>query len=95
MKVNEIEQNSKVVNLIVSIESLEEAKESNSGIAFQEGIVSDETGQVKISLWADQVGKFRVGDKISINAGWAKTFKDELQVSSGKFGKIVIIPKGV
>jgi ssDNA-binding replication factor A large subunit len=95
MRIEEIESNSKVISLVVTIDSVEEPKTTPSGTQFQDGIVSDETGQVKIVFWDEQVGKFRVGDKILVNSGWAKTFNEELQISSGKFGKISLIPKKV
>ena len=69
MKVSNLEPNSKVINLVVEIESLEEPTITPTEQKVQEGIVSDDTGQVKISLWNEHVGVFKTGDKISMSSG--------------------------
>jgi ssDNA-binding replication factor A large subunit len=93
MKIEELEPNSKVVSLVGAIMHLDEPTESTTGIKVQEGVLSDKTGQVKLSLWGDdQVGKFEVGEKVLISTGWCKEFKEDLQVSTGKFGKITKVP---
>ena len=91
MRVDELEENTKVINLVGVIASLEPMKTTPGGTDLQEGILSDESGQVRITFWAEQVGNFAVGDKIVIN-GWCKKFQEELQISSGKHGKITKVP---
>ena len=93
MKINELESNSKVINLVVEVHSLSEKSSSANEVPFQEGIVSDETGQCKITLWQDQVEQFKVGEKLIMVTGWCKEFEGVMQVSSGKFGKINKIPE--
>lgn len=88
MKISELEENSKVINLSVEIQSLEDGRNTEGGAKLQEGIVVDSTGQVKITFWEDQVNKFKKGDKITMTTGWCKSFEGQLQISSGKFGKI-------
>jgi ssDNA-binding replication factor A large subunit len=93
MNTGELVKNSKVNNLIGTITFLRPPEESSiSGVAIQEGILADEVGQVKISLWKEQVGHFKVGDKILLSTGWCKEFEGELQVSTGLYGKIRVIP---
>jgi ssDNA-binding replication factor A large subunit len=92
MKVSELAPNSKVTNLVVNIDKLEEKTQTN-GTDLQEGIVSDSTGQVKITLWGEHVGKFEEGTKIIMVTGWCKEFEGTLQISTGKFGKIELAPK--
>lgn len=92
MKISDLEANSKVVNLVAQIDSLDEEGATPAGLKVQDGLLADSTGQVKFSLWGDQVGQHKVGDKIMMN-GWCKEFEGELQVSTGKFGKISEVPK--
>lgn len=89
MKIEELEPNTKVINLIGQLQKLDEITETPTGVKVQDGILKDSTGQVKIALWAEQAGRFKEGDKIIMTTGWCKTFEDELQVSPGKFGKIL------
>ncbi len=88
MKISELEANVKVVNLAGTISHLDEPSETPNGVKVQEGILEDASGQVKLTLWDDNVGKFSLGDKIIISTGWCKTFEGELKVSTGKYGKI-------
>ena len=55
--------------------------------------VKDETGELKLTLWNEEIDKVNVGDKIQIQNGWCSDYKGELQLSAGKFGKIEIMGK--
>ena len=92
MKISDLEANAKVYNLVVTIESLNNIETVGDGRTLQEGIASDDSGQIKFSFWEGDAGKYSVGDKISFVNGWARTFQDELQVSAGKYGKVNLIP---
>jgi len=91
-KINEQVNRTKVINLIATISNLEESQVTPHEVKVQEGVLQDETGQIKLSLWGDQVGKFKIGDKIHIVTGWCKEFEGSLQVSTGKFGRMNLIP---
>ena len=93
MEIKDLEPNSKVINLTGELNHLGETSSTPNGQKYQEGVISDNTGQVKITFWDDQVGKFMEGDTLSIKSGWCKQFEDELQISTGKYGKIEKIPK--
>lgn len=53
----------------------------------------DETGQIKLTLWNEQIDEVDVGDKISITNGYVGEYQGELQLSTGKFGKIEVLEK--
>jgi ssDNA-binding replication factor A large subunit len=89
MKVNELEPNKKVVNLIGELLVLDEATTSTTGVKVQEGVLQDSTGQVKIVFWDADAEKYKKGEKIVMSTGWCKSFENELQISAGKFGKIL------
>jgi replication factor A1 len=50
--------------------------------------IRDDSGEINLTLWNDDAGKFKVGDKIKLENGWVTEFKGNLQVSAGKNGKI-------
>ncbi|MDO8481160.1 MAG: OB-fold nucleic acid binding domain-containing protein [Nanoarchaeota archaeon] len=54
----------------------------------------DETGSITITLWNDDVDAVNVGDKIQIENGWVSEWQGELQLGTGKFGKLTIVGKG-
>ena len=53
--------------------------------------IKDETGQVTLTLWNDEIDKVNVGDKIKITNGYVSEFQGEMQLSAGKFGKLEVI----
>jgi len=50
--------------------------------------IRDDSGEINLTLWNDDAGKFKVGDKIKLENGWVTEFKGNLQVSAGKNGKL-------
>ncbi|RJQ18235.1 hypothetical protein C4573_00755 [Candidatus Woesearchaeota archaeon] len=50
--------------------------------------LKDKTGTVTLTLWNDQVDQFKKGDTVKITNGYVKEWQGELQISTGKFGKI-------
>lgn len=93
MRICELQANSKVINLVATIDSLGEEQTNPQGTKLKEGIISDDSGQVKLTLWREQIDRFSVGDKIIISSGWCKEFQGEFQVSTGMHGKINLVPK--
>jgi replication factor A1 len=51
-------------------------------------ILSDESGDIKLTLWNDDTSRFKEGDRIKITNGYVSEFQGEKQLTSGKFGKI-------
>ena len=53
----------------------------------------DETGTITLTLWNDDIDKINVGDAVKIENGWVSEWQGDLQLSTGKFGKIEVIGK--
>lgn len=53
----------------------------------------DASGTIKLSLWNEQVEQVKAGDRIKITNGWVSEWQGELQLSTGKFGKLEIVGK--
>ena len=56
-----------------------------------DAVVQDETGTIKLTLWNEQIDQINVGDKIKIENGYVTSFKSEIQLNIGKFGKFTIV----
>ena len=56
-----------------------------------DAVVADETGSIKLTLWNEQIDMVNVGDNIKIENGYVTSFKSELQLNVGKFGKLTVI----
>ena len=53
--------------------------------------LSDDTGSIKLVLWNKQVPQVRVNSNIRIEEGYVKTYRDEQQMSVGKWGIIITL----
>ena len=56
--------------------------------------LKDDSGEIKMSLWNEDIDKVKVGDKIKLENGFCKEFQDEKQITTGKLGKIEVLGEG-
>ena len=84
------------VDLVVEVIEKEDAREFNkfgkTGKVCN-AVVQDETGKVKLTLWNDDCDKVNIGDKVHIINGWVGEYQGEMQLTTGKFGKMEIVGK--
>jgi len=55
--------------------------------------IKDETGEMKLTLWNEQIDQVNVGDKVHITNGYVNEFQGEKQLTTGKFGKLEVVGK--
>ena len=53
-------------------------------------IVSDDTGKIKLTLWNEQIGQVNVNDNVKIENGYITTFRGEMQLNVGRYGKLTV-----
>ena len=97
MHIKDLKSNQGNVDLVIEIVEKKEARTFNK--FGKEGRVCnavgrDDSGTVTLTLWNEDVDKVNAGDKIHLQNGWCSEFKGEIQISSGKFGKIEIVEQG-
>ena len=98
MKINELRPKTGNIEMDVNVTEIGDIREfekSGSKGRVAKATISDETGVCKLTLWNEQVDEVKVGSKIKISNGWADEWKDEIQVSTGKFGKIELLEENV
>jgi replication factor A1 len=54
-------------------------------------IVKDETGDIKLTLWNEQIDNVKSGDKIHITNGYVSEWQGEPQLTTGKMGKMEVV----
>jgi replication factor A1 len=54
-------------------------------------MLKDEGGQIKLSLWDDQIDQVRLGSKVRITNGYTNSFRGELRLNVGKYGKLEVL----
>jgi len=87
MKISDLGDKTPIEEIVVKITNVNEPRDTRVG-QVQQADVEDETGQAVLTLWTADVGKYAIGDTVKITNGWAKTYQDQLQISSGKYGKL-------
>jgi len=54
-------------------------------------MLKDETGQIKLSLWDDQIDQVKQGSRVRVTNGYTNSFRGELRLNVGKFGKLDVL----
>jgi replication factor A1 len=55
--------------------------------------IKDESGSCSLSLWNEQIDSVNVGDRIKLTDGYSTEWQGNIQVTSGRNGKIEVIGK--
>ena len=50
----------------------------------------DAAGEIKLTLWGDEITKVKNGSKILIKNGYTNTFKNEVSLGKGKYGELIV-----
>ncbi len=54
--------------------------------------LEDDSGRIKLTLWAEDTEKVNNGDAVSLEGGYTTTFRNEIQLNKGrKDGKLEVI----
>ena len=55
-----------------------------------DAVLKDDSGQVKLTLWGEDINKIKVGSKIQIKNGYTKEFKGEIALNVGRYGTLTV-----
>ena len=67
-----------------------QSRYKNETYNVADAVVSDETGTIKLTLWNEQIEQVNVGDTVKIENGYITSFRGEIQLNSGKYGKLIV-----
>jgi replication factor A1 len=91
MSISELSIGQGNVDVEGTIKEIGEVKSFNKfgkELKVANAVLEDDTGSIKLTLWNDDVDKFKEGDKIKIVNGYVNEFQGESQLTSGKYGQI-------
>ena len=57
-------------------------------------VAKDETGDIKLTLWNEDIDKVKAGDKVHIINGYVSEWQGEKQLTTGRFGRLEIVGEG-
>ena len=94
MAVKDLEARQGNVDVILDIVDVGEVREfdkfGKKG-RVSTAIAKDDTGDVKLTLWNEQIDQVKAGDKIHITNGYVNEWQGEKQLTTGKFGKMEVV----
>ncbi|MBS7659293.1 MAG: OB-fold nucleic acid binding domain-containing protein [Candidatus Bathyarchaeia archaeon] len=95
MKIKELRNGMKHVNVEGKIVDKSEPREVVSRYqgtthTVANAVIADETGKIKLTLWNDQIDQVNVNDNVKIENGYVTSFRGELQLNVGKYGKLKV-----
>lgn len=76
---------------IVDVGEVREFEKFGKSGRVASAIAKDESGDIKLSLWNEQIDQIKAGDKVKISNGYVSEWQGELQLTTGKFGKLEVI----
>lgn len=94
MKLTDLKSGQGKVDVEVAVKSKNEPRTFNKygkDMKVASAVVSDDSGEMILSLWNDDADKVRVGDRLKVSNGYVSEFNGKLQLTSGKFGKLEVV----
>ncbi len=53
--------------------------------------LEDSSGSVKLILWNETIAKIKSGNHVSIENGYVDSFRGELQLNGGRYGRLTTV----
>ena len=91
MQISELKIGQGNINVEGVIKEIGETRTFNKfgrELTVANAILQDDSGNIKLTLWNEEVRKFKDGDKVRIVNGQVNEFQGEKQLTAGKYGKI-------
>ena len=66
-------------------------KKAGGEIDVCDAYLVDDAGEIKLTLWGDDIEKISDGSKVKITNGYTNTFKGEVSLTKGKYGELEVL----
>lgn len=95
MKISELREGMRGVNVVAKVLDISEPREVRSRYGNQTfrvatATITDETGTIKLTLWNERIDMVNVGDTVNVENGYVRTFRGEMQLNVGRYGKLTV-----
>ena len=94
MNLSELKAGQGKVDVLVKVKSKAEPRQFEKygkPLRVCNTIVSDDSGEMSMTLWNEDIDKINVGDSVKITNGYVSEFNGSKQLSAGKFGKLEVV----
>ena len=93
-KISELKVGQGQVNVQGTVKNISDTRAFNKygrDLKVANATLEDESGNIKLTLWNDDITRIKNGDKVKVTNGFVGEFNSEKQLSAGKLGKIEVI----
>jgi replication factor A1 len=96
MKIEELRDDMRRVDVEAKVLDISEPREVRSRytgetLKVAEATINDESGTIKLVVWNEQIEQVNAGDTVKIENGYIKSFRGEIQLNVGKYGKLTVL----
>lgn len=94
MKISEIKRGMSNIVLQAKIVDISEPRQVQTKFGARsvaDATLEDDSGQITLSLWENNINTVRVGDMISVSGAYTTEFRDKLQLNVPRMGKIEVV----
>ena len=78
---------------VIDVESPMEFQKFGKPGKVANAIAKDETGDIKLTLWNEDIDKVKAGDKVHLTNAYVNEWQGEMQLTTGRMGKLEVIGK--
>jgi len=78
---------------VVDVGDIREFQKFGKAGKVATAIAKDETGDIKLTLWNDDIEKVKAGDKVHLINGYVNEWQGEIQMTTGRMGKLEVVGK--
>ncbi|MBI2655351.1 hypothetical protein HYX06_02915 [Candidatus Woesearchaeota archaeon] len=96
MQIKDLKPKQGSVDVIVDVVDIGDVREFNKfgkPGRVSTAIAKDETGDIKLTLWNEDIDKVKAGDKIHLTNGYVNEWQGEMQLTTGRMGKMEVVGK--
>lgn len=95
MKIKDLRNGMKNVSVEAKVTEKSEPREVMSRFKDETykvmtALIADETGTIKLTLWNEQINQVNVDDTVKVESGYVTSFRGEIQLNVGKYGKLTV-----
>lgn len=93
VKISDIKRGMSGISLTAKIIDISDPRDVQTKYgkrSVADATLEDETGQITLSLWENQINSVSVGDLVSVSGAYVTEFRDKLQLSIPKTGKLEV-----
>ncbi len=94
MKINEVKQGMSNVTVEGKVIDISEPRQVNTRYGpkqVADAEIEDDSGQIKLSLWEDQIKSIAIGDMVTVSGAYITVFRDQIQLNIPRSGKLEVV----